>query len=328
MKAVICKKWGSPDMLLYKDMPKPVPKNKDILIKVHAATVTMGDCEFRSLKVPIYYKFFIRLVFGFRGPRRKILGQELSGEVVSVGKDVTKFSKGDEIFAHTGLRLGGYGEYACLPEKGLIAKKPTNMTFEEAATVPLGGFESLHLLRKGNIQKGHKVLINGAGGSIGTYGVQLAKYFGGKVTAVDSTKKLDMLKSIGADHVIDYTKEDFTKRDEMYDVIFDVFSRGPFSGHINSLNDGGILLTANALKSRTVREKGKSKKESKRVIGYQSDYKAEDLVYLKRLIEEGKLKSVIDRCYPLAQTADAHRYVETGQKIGNVVITVKHNNKT
>jgi NADPH:quinone reductase-like Zn-dependent oxidoreductase len=270
-------------------------------------------------------KILARLGFGFRGPRKKILGQELAGEIESVGKDVRLFKKGDSVFAHAGFSMGGYAEYASLPEKGLIAKKPTNMTYEEAATVPLGGLESQHHLRKGNIRSGQKVLINGAGGSIGTYGVQLAKYFGAEVTAVDSTKKLDMLRSIGADHVIDYTKEDFTKSGKTYDVIFDVVSKGPFSGYISSLNDQGIILTANSMRSRIVREPGKSKANSKQIIGGNVVYKPEHLIYLKELIEAGKLKSVIDRRFPLEQTADAHRYVEAGGKKGNVVITVVKN---
>ena len=327
MKAVICTKWGSPDVLRYKDVSKPAPKDNEILIKTYAATVTMGDCELRSLKFPPGLKILARLGFGFRGPRRKILGQELAGEVRAVGKDVTRFKKGDSIFAHTGFRMGGYAEYACLPEKEVIAEKPSNMTYEEAATVPLGGLESLHHLRRGNIERGHSVLIIGAGGSIGTYGVQLVKSSGASVTAVDSTKKLDMLKSIGADSVIDYTKDDFTKRNETYDVIFDVVGKGPFKGHINALKNKGILLTANSMRSRIVREPGKSKAESKRIIGGNVEYTPEDLEYLKELIEAGKIKSVIDRRYPLEQVAEAHRYVETGRKKGNVVITVKHNNK-
>jgi NADPH:quinone reductase-like Zn-dependent oxidoreductase len=264
-----------------------------------------------------------RLGFGFTGPRKKILGQELAGEIESVGKDVKLFKMGDQIFAHAGFNMGCYAEYATLPESGLIATKPTNMTFNEAATVPLGGLESQHHLRIANIQKGKKVLINGAGGSIGTYGIQIAKSFGAEVTAVDSTKKLDMLRKIGSDHVIDYAKEDFTKKDEKYDVIFDVVSKGPFNGYMSSLNDGGILLTANSMKSKTIREPGKSKENSKRIIGGNVEYKPEHLVYLKNLIEKGKIKAVIDRRYPLEQVVEAHRYVETGQKKGNVVITVK-----
>jgi NADPH:quinone reductase-like Zn-dependent oxidoreductase len=327
MKAIVCTKWGSPDVLQYKEVEKPTPKNNEVLIKIYAATVTAGDCELRSLKFPLGLKILARLGFGFRGPRRKILGQELAGEIEAIGKDVKLFKKGESVFAHAGFKMGGWAEYTCLPENGLIATKPTNMTYEEAATVPLGGLESQYHLRRVNIGKGQKVLINGAGGSIGTYGVQLAKSFGAEVTAVDSTSKLDMLKSIGADKVIDYKKEYFTKRGETYDVIFDVISKGPFTGHIRSLKEGGILLTANSMRSRIIREPGKSKANSKKIIGGNVEYKPEHLIYLKELIEVGKLKSVIDRCYPLEQTAEAHRYVESGQKKGNVVINVVNDKK-
>ncbi|MFX0198885.1 MAG: NAD(P)-dependent alcohol dehydrogenase [Candidatus Hodarchaeota archaeon] len=333
MKAIICTKWGSPDVLQLKEVEKPTPKCNEVLIKIHAATVTAGDCELRRLKFTPGMKLLARLGFGFRGPRKKILGQELAGEIESVGKDVKLFKKGDQVFAHAGFGMGAYAEYKCMPEEpkgmdGLLAIKPANMTFEEAACVPLGGLEALHHLRKGNIQSGQKVLINGAGGSIGTIGVQLAKYYGAEVTAVDSTKKLDMLRSIGADSTIDYTQEDFTKSGKTYDVIFDVVGKGPFSGHISSLKDQGILLTANSVKSRIVREPGKSKANSKKIIGGNVVYKPKQLIFLKELIEAGKIKSVIDRRFPLEQTAEAHRYVEKGGKKGNVIITVGHDNKT
>jgi NADPH:quinone reductase-like Zn-dependent oxidoreductase len=333
VKAIVCTKWGSPDVLKLKEVEKPTPKDNEVLIKIHAATVTAGDCELRSLKFPPALKLLARLGFGFRGPRKKILGQEFSGKIVEVGKDVKRFKKGDSVFAHTGFGMGAYAEYICLPEEhkgmsGIMAIKPANMSYEEAACVPLGGFESLHYLRTANIQSGQKLLIRGAGGSIGTIGVQLAKHYGTEVTAVDSTKKLDMLWSIGADHVIDYTKEDFTKSGKTYDVIFDVIGKGPFSDSIKSLKDQGILLTANSMKSRIVREPGKSKEKSKRIIGGNVSFKPEDLNFLKELIEAGKLKSIIDRRFPLEQTAEAHRYVEKGGKKGNVVITVEHNEKT
>jgi NADPH:quinone reductase-like Zn-dependent oxidoreductase len=276
----------------------------------------------------------MRLFVGIIRPKRiTILGQELVGEVEAVGKAVKRFKKGDEVFAHAGFRMGGYAEYKCMREDakdmdGLLALKPANMTYEEAAAVPLGGLEALHHIKKGNIQRGQKVLINGAGGSIGTIGIQLAKHFGAEVTAVDSTWKLEMLRDIGADHVIDYTKEDLTKQDKTYDVIFDVVGKGPFSGLIRLLKDQGTLLTANSMKSRTVREPGKSKANSKKIIGGNVEYKIEHLNFLKELIEAGKIKSVIDKRYPLEQTVEAHKYVETGQKKGNVVITVVQDNKT
>jgi NADPH:quinone reductase-like Zn-dependent oxidoreductase len=332
MKAIVCTKWGSPDVLQLKEVEKPTPKDKEVLIRICAATVTAGDCELRSLKFPLGMRLLARIGFGFRGPRKKILGQEFAGEIESVGKDIKLLKKGDQVFAHAGFGMGTYAEYKCMPEEpkgmeGVMAIKPANMTYEEAACVPLGGLEALHHLRKGNIQSGQKVLINGAGGSIGTIAVQLAKNFGAEVTAVDSTRKLDMLRSIGADSIIDYTQEGFTKSGKTYDVIFDVVGKGPFSGHISSLKDQGILLTANSMKSRIVREPGKSKANSKKIIGGNVVYKTEHLIFLKELIEAGKIKSVIDRRYPLEQTPEAHRYVEKGGKKGNVVITVGHNDK-
>jgi len=323
VKAVVCTKYGPPEVLQLKEVERPTPKDKEILIRVYAATVTAGDCELRGLKYPILFRLLLRIGFGIRRPR-KILGQELAGEIESVGKDVKLFKKGDQVFAHAGFGMGAYAEYKCLPEGGMVAIKPANMTCEEAATVPTGGLEALHYLRKGNIQSGQKVLINGAGGSIGTSAVQLAKYFGAEVTAVDSTAKLDMLRSIGADHVIDYTKEDFTDRDETYDVIFDVVGKSPFSGSVKSLNENGFYLIANPNRSYRVQGRRTSRRSSKKVIVGGSNFKAKDLIFLKELIETGKIRSVIDRRYPLDQISEAHRYVETGQKTGNVVIDVEH----
>ena len=257
----------------------------------------------------------------FQRTRRKILGQELAGEIESVGKDVKLFKKGDQVFALTGFRFGAYAEYACLPEKGLIAKKPGNITYEEAAAVPLGGLHAIHFLGRAKIQSGQKVLINGAGGSIGTLAVQIAKSFGAEVTAVDSATKLDMLRSIGADQVIDYSKEDFTKGDETYDVIFDVVGKSSFSGCIKSLRERGFLLLGNPGLSQRLRGSWTSRTSGKKVIGGAS-YGAEDPTLLNELIEAGKIRSVIDRSYPLEEIVEAHRYVETGQKAGNVVITV------
>jgi len=331
MKAIVCTKYGPPDVLELEEVEKPVPKDNEVLIKIHATTVTAGDCEMRSLKFPILLRLLARIGFGFRGPRKKILGQELAGEIESVGKDVKLFRTGDQVFAATGFRFGAYAEYKCLPEEwatGMVVIKPANMTYEEAAAVPVGGLNALHFLRKGNIQSGQKVLINGAGGSIGTIAVQLAKSFGAEVTSVDSTGKLDMLRSIGADQVIDYTKEDFTKSGQTYDVIFDIVGKSSFSGCIRSLKKKGIYLLGNPGLSPSVRGLWTKMTSSKKVIGGTASYKTEDLISLKELIEAGKIKSVIDRRYPLEQTAEAHSYVETGQKTGNVVITVEHNNKT
>jgi len=332
MKAIIWTKYGSPDVLQLKEVEKPTPKDNEVLIRIYATTVTAGDCELRSLKFPILLQLLMRIGFGFRGPRKKILGQELSGEIEAVGKDVKLFKKGDQVFAATGFSMGAYAEYICLPEEpkemeGLLEIKPANMTYEEAAAVPTGGLNALHFLRKGNIRSGQKVLINGAGGSIGTFAIQLAKYFGAEVTGVDSTRKLDMLRSIGADQVIDYTQEDFTKSGQTYDVIFDVVGKSSFSGCIRSLKKEGIYLSANPGLSQMVRGQWTSKTSSKKVIVGTASYKTEDLIFLKELIEAGKIKSVIDRRYSLEQIPEAHSYVEKGHKKGNVVITVEHNNK-
>ena len=322
MKAIVCTKWGSPDVLQLKEVEKPTPKGNEVLIRIDATTVTAGDCELRGLKQPLMLQLLMRLGFGLRGPRRKILGQELAGEIESAGKDVRLLKEGDQLFAHPGFGMGAYAEYICLPEDGLLATKPANMTYEEAAAVPLGGLESLHHLRKGNVQSGQKVLINGAGGSIGTMAIQLAKYFGAEVTAVDSTAKLDMLRSIGADQVIDYTQEDFTKSDETYDVIFDVVGKSSFSGCVGSLKQNGRYLSANPGLSQMFRGPRTASRGSKKAIVGNVTYGPEDLVFLKELIEAGKIRSVIDRRYPLEQMVEAHRYVDKGHKKGNLVITV------
>jgi NADPH:quinone reductase-like Zn-dependent oxidoreductase len=254
-----------------------------------------------------------------------ILGQELSGVVETVGKDVTRFKPGDQIFAATDFSMGAYAEYICLPEEGeaVVAIKPTNMTFEEAATIPMGGFTAVYFLRKANIQPAQKIVINGAGGSIGTIGIQLAKYYGAEVTAIDSAGKLDMLRSIGADHVIDYKQEDFTKSGETYDVIFDVVGKASYSGSMKALTEKGIYLLGNPTVSRIIR----GRLSRKKVIGGSASNNYEDLVFIRELIEEGTIKAVIDRSYPLEDIVEAHIYVESGQKIGNVVITVDQNSE-
>jgi NADPH:quinone reductase-like Zn-dependent oxidoreductase len=334
MKAIVWTKYGPPDVLQLKEVEKPTPKEDEVLIRIYATTAYAGDCELRSLKFPLLMSLSMRIYNGLSKPTRiTILGQELAGEIESVGKNVKLFKEGDQVFAHTGFGMGAYAEYICLPEKpegikGLLASKPANMTYEEAAAVPTGGLEALHYLRKGNIRSGQKVLINGAGGSIGTFAVQLAKYYGAEVTGVDSTGKLDMLRSIGADHVIDYTQEDFTQSGETYDVIFDVVGKSPFSGSISSLKENGRYLLANPGRSQRAQGRRTSRGSSKKVIFGNVSYKPEDLITLKELIEAGKIKSVIDRRYPLEQIAEAHRYVEKGGKKGHVVITVEHNIKT
>ena len=332
MKAIIWTKYGPPDVLQLKEVEKPTPKDNEVLIRIYATTVTSGDCEMRSMKVAIQYRILMRLYIGLRKPKRiTVLGMELAGEIEAVGKDIKLFKEGDQVFAATGfIGMGTCAEYICLPEEpeeGVLAIKPTNMTYEEAAPVPVGGLEALLFLRQGNIQTGQKVLINGAGGTIGAFAVQLAKYFGAEVTGVDSTRKLDMLRSIGADRVIDYTQEDFTKSGETYDFILDVVKKSSFSGSIRSLKENGRYLIADPGLSQRVRRRRISKKSSKKVIFGAAHPKTEDLLFLKELIEAEKIKSVIDRRYPLEQTAEAHRYVETGEKTGNVVITVEHNKR-
>jgi len=326
MKAIVWRKYGPPDVLKLMEVEKPIPKDNEILIRVHATTVTAGDCEARAFEFPILFWLPLRITFGLIKPRILTLGQELAGVIEAVGKDVERFKEGDQVFAATGPGFGAYAEYKCLPAEYAVAIKPANMTFEEAATVPIG-LDSLHFIRKANIRSGEKVLINGAGGSIGTFAVQLAKYYGAEVTAVDSTAKLEMLRSIGADRVIDFTKEDFTRRSEAYDVIFDVVGGSSFSRCIQSLNKNGRYVLANPRMLLMVRGLWTSLTSSKKVITGLANYKAEDLLFLKELIEAGKLKAVIDKSYPLEATAEAHRYVETGQKKGNVVITVKHHDK-
>ncbi len=322
MKAIVCTRYGPPEVLQLREVEKPIPKDNEVLIRIHAATVTIGDCELRSLNLPLLWKLILRIGFGIRAPRKKILGQELAGEIESVGNTVTMFKKGDQVFANTGLHLGAYAEYDCLPEKGLIATKPANMTYEEAAAVPVGGLHALQYLKKANIQTGQKLLVIGAGGSIGTVAVQLAKYYGAEVTGVDSSGKLDMLRSIGADHAIDYTREDFTKNGEKYDVIFDTVGKSSYLGSMRSLKEKGIYLLGNPGLSQMIRAPLTSRRSSKRVVGRMEPYRAEDLIFLKELIEDGKIRSIIDRRYPLEETVEAHRYVDTGQKTGNVVITV------
>ena len=334
MKAVVWTKYGPPDVLELREVEKPAPKDNEVLIRIHATTVTAGDCEMRSLKFPIYLSLPMRLWKGFLKPKENsIMGTELAGEIEEIGKGVKQFQVGDKVFGSAGMDLGTNTEYICLPEEpeemeGGVAIMPTNMTYKEAATVPFGGRDALHFLRLGNLQPGQKILINGAGGSIGTFAIQLAKYYGTEVTAIDSTAKLDMLRSIGADHVIDYTKEDFTERGEIYDVIFDVVGTISFSRSDKSIKQDGTYLLANPIRGQMVRGPWTRMTSSKEVVMQTASGTIEDLIFLRKLIEAGKIKTVIDRTYPLEQIVEAHRYVEGGGKLGNVVITVGHNEKT
>jgi len=330
MKAIICTKYGPPDVLQLKEVEKPVPKDNEILVRIHATTVTAADVINRSFTFPPYLWLFARISLGIMRPKNQILGFELAGEIESVGKNVEYWKEGDQVFASTfEFGFGCYAEYKCLPEEGAIAIKPVNMTYEAAAAIPLGGLTALTFLRdRARIQSGQKVLIYGASGSIGTYAVQLGRYFGAEVTGVCSTTNLEMVKSLGVDTVIDYTKEDFTKSCETYDIVFDVVNKSSFSHCKSSLTQRGIYLATFPTLTFIIQMLWTSMVGSKKAVSGEASEKAEDLDLLKELIETGELKPVIDRCYPLEQTAEAHRYVETGHKKGNVVITVEHNNKT
>jgi NADPH:quinone reductase-like Zn-dependent oxidoreductase len=329
MKAIVWTRYGSPDGLQLKQVEKPAPRDNEVLIKVHAATASQADTEFRRLKLPLLFAIPLRIYIGIIKPTRiTILGTEFAGEIESVGKEVTGYQPGDQVFGYTGLGMKTYAEYICLSEKpsglaSVMEKKPVNLSYEEAAAVPFGGLEALHSLGRVNIRHGQKVLIVGAGGSIGTFSVQLAKHYGAEVTGVDSGGKLDMLRSIGADHVIDYTQEDFTKSGQKYDVILDTIGKSPFPGCLRSLNENGTFLNANPGFLGGVRMRWATRKSNKKAIPWTAGYTTDNLLALKRLIEAGTIKPVIDRMYPLEQIADAHRYVETDQKKGNVVIIVQ-----
>jgi len=322
VKAIVATGYGSPDVLRLQEVPTPTPKAKEVRIRIHATTVTAGDCELRRFEMPALFWLPLRLFVGVTKPRVGILGQELSGEIDAVGEDVTRFKKGDQVFGPTEVSFGAHAEYICLPESYAIATRPASMSHEEAAGISVGGLNALYFIRRADIKRGEEVLINGAGGSIGTLAVQMAKSLAAVVTAVDSTTKLEMLRSVGADHVIDYTREDFTQRAGAYDVVFDIVGKSSFSGSLKALKPKGRYVLANFSVSGAVRGLWVSMTGTKKVIQGLAPYRSEDLVHLKELIEGGRLKAVIDKRYPLEQTEEAHRYVETGGKRGNVVITV------
>lgn len=323
MKAIIWTEYGPPEVLKLQEVDKPQPKNNEILIKIYASSVTMGDCEMRSLRLSPGLAFFIRIFNGIKKPKRiTILGQDLAGEIEAIGEDVTSFKVGDQVFGSSGFKMGAYAEYICLNENGILAPKPSNISFEQAAAVPLGGLNALCFLKKANIQSGQKVLINGAGGSIGTFAVEIVKTMGAKVIGVDNTEKLDMLRSIGTDQVIDYTVEDFTKTGETYDVIFDLVRKSSFTNCIRSLTKKGIYLQANHGLFRRLRGTWTSMISSKKVISGTILEEKENLKHLYELIKAEKIRPVIDRSYSLEKMVEAHTYVESGLKKGNVIIKV------
>jgi len=322
LKAIVYERYGSPDVLQLQEVEKPSPKNNEVLIKIHAATVTSGDCRVRSLNVPAGFRFIMRLVFGISKPRQPILGSELAGVIESVGKDVSKFKVGDAVFAFSDAALGCYAEYKCMAEDGAIVPKPSSLTFEEAAALSFGGTTALDFLRRGKLKRGESVLINGASGSVGTANVQLAKHFGAVVTGVCSGANMELVRSLGASHVIDYTQEDFTKNGETYDVIVDTVGTAPFSRCKASLKKGGRLLMVLAGLPDMLQAPWVLMTSNRKVIAGPVTVRVEDLHFLAGLAEVGKFKPVIDRRYPFEQIAEAHRYVDTGRKKGNVVITL------
>jgi 2-desacetyl-2-hydroxyethyl bacteriochlorophyllide A dehydrogenase len=335
MKAIVYTEYGPPDVLQIEEVEKPVPSDSEILVRVHATSVNIGDLWARNFKEMTPAKFTMplplwlpsKMYFGFTKPRVNILGSEFAGEVEAAGKDVKRFKPGDQVFGYRGQKMGAYAEYLCMPEDGMVALKPSQMTYEEAAAVPYGALTALSLLRKANIQPGQKVLINGASGSIGSAAVQLAKYFGAEVTGVCGTPRVEFVRALGADKVIDYTREDFTKNGETYDLIFDILGKSSFSSCKSSLKQNGIYLLASFKTKQLFQMLRTSRMPGKKVICALSSENPKDLIFIKELVEAGKIKSIIDRCYPLEQTAEAHRYVENRRKTGSVVITVENNYK-
>jgi len=317
MKAVICTNYGLPEVLQIREVEKPTPGKNEILVKIRATSVTSGDARIRRAD-----PFIIRLIFGFKKPRRSILGIVVAGEIETVGKEVSQFKPGDQVFGTTGMAFGTYAEYVCVAEDGVLALKPKDMTYEEAAAIPFGATASLHFLRKAKIKKGHKILIYGASGALGTAAIQLAKYYGAEVTAVCSTSNLEMVLKLGADKVIDYTKKDFTKNGERYDIIYDTVGKSSYSESLKSLNKNGTMLLANAGLSSTIKGLLTSLLGGKNVIAGIIKETAADMNIIKELIDSGHLKAVIDKSLPLEQISHAHTLVDGGHKKGNVVITI------
>ncbi|HSG16012.1 MAG TPA: NAD(P)-dependent alcohol dehydrogenase [Anaerolineae bacterium] len=327
MKAIEYREYGPPDVLQLKEVEKPTPKESEVLIRVYAATVTSGDVNARGFTfVPKGFGPLPRLMFGIRRPRIPILGTEVAGEIEAVGKDVTLFEPGDRVFGIGSSVFGAYAEYVCRPEDGPLVRMPADITYEEAAPLAGGAGTALYFLRdKANVQSGQKILIYGASGGVGTAAVQLAKYYGAEVTGVCSTANLELVKSLGADKVVDYTKEDFTQNGETYDIIYDAVGKLPFSKCKSSLKPNGIYLDGASGPKGFIQMLWTSIVGGKKVYAGTPAERKEELNFLKELVETGKLKAVVDRRYPLEQTAEAHRYVDQGHKKGNVVITVAHN---
>jgi NADPH:quinone reductase-like Zn-dependent oxidoreductase len=325
MNAIVYEKYGPPGVLEIREIDKPVPKADEVLIRNHAASVTRYDCWMRSSTSPPGFGLMMRLATGLLRPKQPILGMECAGEVEAAGKDVMRFKKGDKVFAYLGMKLGAYAQYICIPEDGVLAPKPPNLTFEEATAVQQGALTALYFLKNGKIGKGQKVLVYGASGGVGAYAVQLAGYFGAGVTGVCSTQKMDWVKSLGAEKVIDYTREDFTKGNDTYDIVFDTVGKTSISRTRKLLkNEGRYLFTTFGLPKLF------------RILGYQMtggkafygtlEEKTKDLLFLKGLLETGKIRAVVDKIFPMEEAVEAHRYVESGEKKGSVVITISTEN--
>jgi NADPH:quinone reductase-like Zn-dependent oxidoreductase len=322
MKAIVCTEYGSPEVLKMKEIEKPVPKDNEILVKVFATTVTSGDARVRSFTVPPSFWLLARLTLGLRKPKKSIPGMVLAGEIESTGKNVKQFKQGDQVYAYDITRFSTYAEYACVPEYSALVLKPPTITYEEVAAIPFGGITALYFLKRGKIQSGQRVLIYGASGSVGTFAVQLAKYFGAEVTGVCSTSNMPLVKSLGADNVIDYTKEDFTKSNERYDIVFDTVGKTSPSRCIRILKKAGTYLQAVGAPGLLIHMQWISMTSGRTLIGGTATPKTEDLMYLNELVESSKIRPVIDRRYPLEQIVEAHRYVDQGHKKGDVIITV------
>ncbi len=322
IKAIICEKYGAPDVLQLRDIEKPLPKPHEVLIKIHATTVTSGDCRVRSLNVPLGFGFMMRLVFGLTKPKQNILGTELAGVVEAVGQGVMAFKRGDAVFAFTDPTMGCYVQYKCLPEDGVLALKPSNLSFVEAAALSFGGTTALAFLHKSKLQRGEKILINGASGSVGSAAVQLAKHFGAEVTAVCSAGNVALMQFLKADHVIDYTKDDFTQNGQTYDVIFDTVGNIPFARAKSSLSKNGRLLAAVATLPEMLAIAWTQLTADKKIVAGPITASAADLRFLAELTEAKEFKPVIDRRYRFEQIVEAHRYVDSGRKKGNVVLVV------